>query len=354
MMLRILSIAYPLAPVRRNAVGGAEQILAEIDAALVERGHRSLVIACEGSQTKGELIALPHIGGPLDASAVDLARARLARRIREVLASSPIDLIHMHGYDFHHYLPPAGIPLLVTLHLPLSHYPREALLPGRPDSWLNCVSAVQHQAVEDHPSMLPPIENGVRARETEAQTRRGFALMLTRICPEKGVHNAIDATKLAGVPLIICGETFPYPGHLRYFDEEIAPRLDALRRFIGPVGGNRKSWLLGAARCLLIPSTIAETSSLVAREALAAGTPVIAWRSGALPDVVDHGRTGFLVDDVEAMGAAIHRTHELSPADCYAAARDRFPLDRMIEGYLSAYRTILARAGNRHAKAGAA
>ena len=354
MTLRILSVAYPLAPVRRNAVGGAEQILAEIDAALVERGHRSLVIACEGSQTKGELIALPHIHGALDGSSVDLARARLARRIRDVLASRPIDLIHMHGLDFHHYLPPVGIPLLVTLHLPLSLYPRDALQPDRPHTWLNCVSAVQHEAVEHHPCMLPPIENGVRTRGTEAQTRGGFALMLTRICPEKGVHLAIDATKLAGVPLIICGETFPYPEHLRYFNEEIAPRLDRLRRFIGPVGGNRKSWLLGAARCLLIPSTIAETSSLVAREALSAGTPVIAWRSGALPDVVEHGRTGFLVDDVAAMGAAIQRTHELSRADCHAHARDRFSLDGMIDGYFSAYRTILARAGKPQANAGAA
>jgi len=354
MTLRILSIAYPLAPVRGNAVGGAEQILAEIDAALVERGHRSLVIACEGSQTRGELITLPHIKGALSASSVDLARARLARRIKDVLASRRVDLIHMHGFDFHHYLPPAGIPLLVTLHLPLSHYPREALLPRRPDTWLNCVSAVQHEDVEDRPCMLPPIENGVRTRETEARTKGTFALMLTRICPEKGVHHAIDATKLAGVPLIICGETFPYPEHLRYFNEEIAPRLDGLRRFIGPVGGDRKSWLLSAARCLLIPSTIAETSSLVAREALAAGTPLIAWRSGALPEVVEHGRTGFLVDDVEAMAAAIHRTHELSTADCLAAARDRFSLDGMIDGYFSAYRTILARAGNPQAKAGAA
>ena len=88
-------------------------------------------------------------------------------------------------------------------------------------------------------------------------------------CPEKGYHLALDAAHLAGMALLLAGEVFPYPEHQRYFHEEIGPRLDSTRRFIGPVGGQRKRGLLQRAQCLIVPSLVAETSSLVAMEALA-------------------------------------------------------------------------------------
>ena len=102
-------------------------------------------------------------------------------------------------------------------------------------------------------------------------------MALGRICPEKGYHIALDAAARAGVPMVLAGEVFRYPAHEQYFRDEIAPRLDASRRFIGPVGLHRKRRLLSEARCLLAPSLAPETSSLVAMEALACGTPVIAF-----------------------------------------------------------------------------
>jgi len=170
--------------------------------------------------------------------------------------------------------------------------------------------------------------------------RRGFALALGRICPEKGFHVAIEAAKRARAKLILAGEIFPYAAHQAYYREEIAPRLNGERRFVGPVGFARKRRLLNQARCLLVPSLVAETSSLVSMEALACGTPVIAFPSGALAEIVEHGRTGFLVRDEAEMAEAIRAVRGLKAEDCRGAARERFSADRMVERYFDAYRAI--------------
>ncbi|HVY59606.1 MAG TPA: glycosyltransferase family 4 protein [Xanthobacteraceae bacterium] len=341
MRLTILQVAYPLAPVGPDTAGGAEQILGHIDRALVEAGHRSLVIARADSQTAGTLVPVPRMDGPLDDDAIRAAHRHHAMAIQMALARWPVDLIHMHGVDFHAYLPPRGVPVLATLHLPVDWYPPEALSPSRPDTWLHCVSATQHATCRDSRCLLPPIENGVPVPASlPRQAKRRFALAMARICPEKGIHHAIDAAKRAGIPLLIAGEVFNYPAHRRYFEEQVAPRLDPARRFIGQVGSRRKQRLLAAARCLLVPSLVPETSSLVAREALAAGTPVIAFAQGALPQLISHGRTGFLVRSVDEMAAAIRAAHGIDPNACREAARP-FSLDRMIEQYFALYRRLV-------------
>jgi glycosyltransferase involved in cell wall biosynthesis len=352
--LTVLSVAYPLAAVGPDAVGGAEQVLTQLDRALVRAGHRSIVIACEGSEIAGELVSVPRVSGVLDEAAVSEARLRHGEAIRHVLARTSVDVVHMHGIDFHTYLPPAGPPVLATLHLPIAWYPADLPRPKRPATFLHCVSDSQHEGCAASPALLPPIPNGVTVAENAPRhAKRRFALMLSRICPEKGVHLAIDAAKQADMPLLIGGAVYPYPTHQRYFDEEVAPRLDRRRRFLGPVGGARKARLLAAARCVAIPSLVAETSSLVAREALAAGTPVVALRNGALAETVEHGRTGFLVDNPRAMPETMVRAADLNPEDCREAARSRFSLDRMIASYFAVY-AQLAAMGRRSRFAGAA
>jgi glycosyltransferase involved in cell wall biosynthesis len=343
--LTVLSVAYPLAAVGPDAVGGAEQVLTQLDRALVAAGHRSIVIACEGSSVAGELVPVPRVCGVLDDEAVSAARERHRETIVRVLSRAAVDVVHLHGIDFHAYLPPPGPPVLATLHLPAGWYPGQALRPARPGTWLHCVSQSQHADCGDNPFLLPPIDNGVEvASAPSPHARRGFALLLSRVCPEKGVHVAIDAAKRARMPLLIGGEVFPYPAHRRYFDEEVRPRLDRWRRFLGPVGLARKRRLLAAARCVVIPSLVAETSSLVAREALAAGTPVVAFRKGALIDTIADGRTGFLVDGMEELAEAMARAGSIDPEACRAEARERFSLARMIASYLGLYRR-LARTG---------
>ena len=331
-----------MAPVGPDAVGGAEQVLTQLDAGLVQAGHDSIVIACEGSSTKGLLASTPRWTAPFDQSKRQKAAASHRDATSNVLRRYPVDLIHLHGVDFYNYLPPSGIPVLVTLHLPPQWYPPQALQLNRLKTYFHCVSKSQSRACPAGLELLPPIENGVPENLMVGHhAKRGFAICLGRICPEKGFHLALDAAKRAEVPLLLAGEVFPYDAHQTYFDSEIVPRLDQQRRFIGPIGWRRKRRLLSAARCLLVPSLVAETSSLVAMEALACGTPVIAFPSGALPEIVEPGKTGFIVHTPDEMAAAIHDSKSISSDECRVVAHQRFSLQRMLDRYFALYEQLI-------------
>jgi glycosyltransferase involved in cell wall biosynthesis len=334
--LSVLSIAYPFAPVTRDPVGGAEQILARLDRALCDAGHRSTVIAAADSSITGHLSAIPVTRGVIDETRRAHAHEAVRTAMSAILARERIDLIHLHSLDFFQYPVPPGVPVLITLHLPLDLYPEAALRIERPGTWLLPVSASQARSAPRLP-LLPPIENGVDLPARGPHARRRYALALGRICPEKNFADALDASRRADCPLLLAGRVYEYPEHLRYFDAEITPRLDRSRRWIGCIAGIRKRRLLAGARCVLIPSRIAETSSLVAMEALAAGVPVIAYPAGALPDIIEHGRTGFIAGDVPSMARAIRAAARIDPEDCRRAARERFSAERMIGQYLALY-----------------
>lgn len=342
MQLTVLSVAYPLTPVGPDAVGGSEQILTQLDAALTQAGHRSIVIACEGSSAEGELIATPKWDGDLNDEIRRWAQAQHRIAIQEALKKYPIDVVHMHSLDWHAYLPSPGTPLLATLHLPPDWYPQEIFRLRRPRTYLNCVSHAELRSCPASDLPLFVIENGVPVdRLYSCMRKRNYVVALGRVCPEKGLHIALDAAKRAGMPMILAGEVYRYEAHLKYHQEEIVPRLDRQRKFHGSVGLAQKRRLLTAARCLLAPSLVAETSSLVAMEALACGTPVVAFPSGALPEVVEHGRTGFIVKNEREMAQAIPAAAALDPAECRRAARKRFSSQRMAQDYIDLYQRML-------------
>ncbi len=344
MALTVLAVAYPFAPVSADAVGGAEQVLAGLDAALVRAGHRSLVLAAAGSRVRGELLPLPLPAGAIGAAERSAAWQAQRAAIVDVLAREPVDLVHLHGIDFAQVLPPPGrVPLLATLHLPPAWYPPAVFTDARADLTLQCVSQAQRRACPPTAQPLVVIENGVPLHQLAARVRkRPYALALGRICPEKNLHAALDAGRLAGMPVLLGGQVFPYDAHQRYWRESVCPRLDRWRRFLGPLPFARKRRLLAGARCLLVPSLAPETSSLVAMEALACGTPVVAYPAGALPEIVEHGRTGFLVRSPREMALAMRACDTLDPQACRAAAQRRFGLERTAARYLALYAELAA------------
>ncbi len=210
----------------------------------------------------------------------------------------------MHEIDFHQYRIPKHIPVMVTLHLPPSWYP-DQIWNLSPNYRLQCVSETQRLArPPETRERLSVIQNGIPTLTApKSISKRKYALMLSRICTEKNLDAGLDAAREAGIPVVLGGEASPYEEHLRYLREQIEPRLGSgpcwqgsAAYWPGRISGARKTRLLAAARCLLIPTLAPETSSLVALEAIAAGRPIIAFRSGAIPVIVTHGRTGFLVN----------------------------------------------------------
>lgn len=347
MRLTALSVAYPFAPVGPRSVGGAEQILSNLDRALVAAGHNSIVIACNGSEPAGELIGVAAPESDIaEENAQSECRVRFQQAIDWVVRSRPVDLVHMHGLDFHRFRIPARVPVLVTLHMPISWYPSEAWT-RFPQYRYCCVSESQRCSCPPELSGAVVIENGVSLPLAPATRAEGqYALVLGRICPEKNAHEALEAGTQAGLPVWLAGRVFPYPEHVDYFRQKVEPLLRERRnglqhRFLGAVGRDERNRLLAGARCLLHPTLAPETSSLVAMEALAMGTPVVAYPSGALPEVVEDGVTGFLVGGVEEMASALSRVAEIWRHVCRRAAEQRFDSRRMVARYFDLYESMV-------------
>jgi glycosyltransferase involved in cell wall biosynthesis len=345
MRLTVLNVSYPLAPVSPATAGGAEQVLSMLDQALVHAGHRSIVIAPEGSRCAGLLVPTPAPASVLDERAKHEARREHRNALNQVLKRFPVDVVHLHGLDFMDYLPENDIPVVVTLHLPPAWYPNAAFRLNRTKTYLIGVSQSQLRSCPPEAQIQAVIENGVCTDQFRpGRKKESYVLGLGRICPEKAFHLGMDAASAAGVSYWLAGTVFNYPTHRQYFEAFIQPRLKRGHRYLGQVGGRRKQSLLAGAKCLLISSQAPETSSLTAMEALACGTPVIAFRSGAICELIEDGRTGFLVDTVEEMATAIPRAAALDPRVCRAEAEARFSADKMVRQHLALYGAVAGKA----------
>ena len=338
--MTILTVAYPLFRVSADSAGGAEQVLFLLERGLVEAGHRSLVIAAQGSRVSGQLLETPVVTGEItDILRSDAQLAHVAR-IRCALEQFPVDLIHFHGLDFASYIPAAAVRQMATLHLPLAWYP-QSIFEQRAVT-LCCVSESQARTAPEG-LHLPAVQNGIDLARYRNDVPRGdYLLWLGRVCPEKGADVALRVAHRLDLALIAAGPVHPFAYHRAYFEEKVQPLLDARRQYVGAVTLEQKVDLLARARCVLIPSLAAETGSLVAMEAAASGTPAIAFRAGALPEIVEHGLTGFIVDSEEEMAHAVPRTLEISPQHCRSQALLRFDAALMVERYLKLYGALLA------------
>jgi len=163
---------------------------------------------------------------------------------------------------------------------------------------------------------------------------------LGRISPKKGTHLAIELAQRTGLPLVIAG--YIPPDEEEYFESRVRPHLDGKRiEYIGPVGPEQRNRVLGKALALLHLVTVPEPFGLVLAEAQACGTPVIGFGLGSVPEVVRHGETGFVVENLAEAEAAVAEVYRLDRRRCRQWVEENFSQEAMVNGYLAAYRKVL-------------
>lgn len=338
----ILYVSYPLLAISDESAGGAEQMLLTLEREMLRRGHRTTVAACDGSRVNGRLLATGEAAH--DADIFEQREREHCTRILEYLRDHPteFDLIHDESGSFLRHADGCPVPVLATLHLPRSFYCEECLRRSSHNVVFNCVSQAQARRFADLPNLVDGVQNGIAIERFAVCNRKhDYLLWIGRICEEKAPHLAIAAAKQAGAPLILAGQVYPFNYHQQYFGREIRPRLGADVEFVDSPSSEHKVDLLRHARALLLTSTAEETSSLVAMEAMACGTPVIAMRRGAFPEIVADGETGFVVDGVHQMASAVTEVSSISPAACRRRVEEMFSAQRMADDYAALYQRVL-------------
>jgi glycosyltransferase involved in cell wall biosynthesis len=358
--LRILYIAYPLLPVTQASCGGAEQMLWTLESEMGRRGHETAVAACEGSQVSGRLLSTGAAAREPDRfeqrNAEHTARI-LAMLARAQRSPEPFDIVHDESGGFWRCARAVDAPVLATLHLPRSFYPEDAFQRVPPNLYFNFVSESQRRTFARLACMIGMVRNGIRLEDFASPVERNpglaepgldrgtpkdYVLWVGRICEEKGAHIAIEVARSAGRKLVIAGDVYPFSYHQDYFDREIRPHLETgTVSYVRRPSLAEKIELLQHATALLLPSQVDETSSLVAMEAMACGTPVVAFCRGAIPEVVRDGVTGLVVNSAEEMARAVLRVGEIDPLACRARVEANFTAARMASEYEGLYARII-------------
>ncbi|HEY5201849.1 MAG TPA: glycosyltransferase family 4 protein [Acidothermaceae bacterium] len=325
-------IAWRTPPVH---YGPWELVTSLLTEGLVARGVDVTLFATLDSHTDAQLRGVsPH--GYAEDPSMD-GRIWEALHVANALSESKnFDLVH-NQLD---WLPLAfaahcAAPMVTTIH----GFSGAGILPAYKQARSHYV-AISDADRSPELDYIATIYHGVDLAQLPLNTRPGDDLVVFgRIHPDKGTADAIRIAKLAGRRLVICGIVQDE----RYFAEEIKPRVDGDQiRYLGSIGPEQRADVLGSAAVLLHPIAFDEPFGLSVVEAMACGTPVIAYRRGSMSEVVDEGVTGFLVHDVDGAVAAVEQAVGLDRSAVSARAASRFGSERMVDDYLRVYETILS------------
>jgi glycosyltransferase involved in cell wall biosynthesis len=341
--MRIAQVAPLCESVPPKLYGGTERVVSYLTEELVRMGHEVTLFASGDSQTRARLVAACPRALWRDPDCRETLPHH-TRLMEQVFADvSRFDVIHFHC-DYLHFplLRRCPCPNVTTLHGQLHVPDLKALFTEYIEVPLVSISDDQRRPIPEA-NWQATIHHGLPRNQHRFREHGGdYLAFLGRISPEKRIDRAIEIARQAGMKLKIAAKIY---GEERvYFHETIEPLLresSSFVEFIGEVGGQLKDEFLGNAAALLFPIDWPEPFGLVMIEALACGTPVVAWRNGSVPEVIEEGSTGFIVQSVPEAVEAVGRVGWLSRRRCRQAFEERFDASRMARDYVDVYRRLV-------------
>ncbi|GAA2479117.1 glycosyltransferase family 4 protein [Terrabacter carboxydivorans] len=340
--LRIAMVAPPYYSVPPQGYGGVESVVAGLVDRLVAHGHHVTLFAAGTRGTAAQDFVRTWETPPTDQLTLALPEVVHAARVEALLREHTVDLVHDHTLAGPLTADARTAPTVVTVHGAMDDLAGLYRPLGHAVS-LVAVSNAQRARAPDL-NWVATVHNGIDVDSFPYRAEKDdYVLFLGRFHPQKAPHLAVEAARRAGVRIILAGKCSEEVEH-DYYRDRLAPLLGPDAVEVGVAGQALKRRLLAGARCLVFPIRWEEPFGLVMVEAMACGTPVVALARGAAPEVVEQGRTGFVVDRPEQLAGAIRDCAALDAADCRRYASRRFGLDTMEAGYESAYRRVLARA----------
>jgi glycosyltransferase involved in cell wall biosynthesis len=343
--VRIAQIAPLYESVPPRSYGGTERVVAYLTDELVAQGHDVTLFASADSTTRAALVPCAPQALRLCPGSIDSLAHHVLMLERLIGAADAFDVLHFH-IDYLHFplSRRCGWPNVTTLHgrLDIPDLPpiyeefREMPVVSISDAQRAPLPQACWQATVPHglPADLHAFSPGPGS----------YLAFLGRISPEKRVDRAVEIARRAGLRLRVAAKVDRVDRE--YFKDRIAPLFEEpFVEYLGEIGEPEKTAFLGGAAALLFPIDWPEPFGLVMIEALACGTPVIAWRGGSVAEVIDHGRTGFIVESMDEAVAAVRAIDTIDRAACRAAFDARFTAARMAADYVAVYDRLLDRRG---------
>jgi glycosyltransferase involved in cell wall biosynthesis len=342
--MRIAQVAPLYESVPPKLYGGTERIVSYLTEELVRQKQNVTLFASGDSVTKARLVPITEQALRLQGSRIQDPLAHHIRLVELALREADqFDILHFHLDHLHFPLVRRSqsvavttlhgrldIPDLAPLFQEFSEMPVVSISNSQrePLSWLNWCGTIYHGLPEDLYDFV--------------ETPGDYLAFLGRICPEKGLDRTIEIAEKAGRKLKIAAKVDPVDRE--YFSREIEPLLSRpFIEFVGEIGEPAKGEFLGNAAALLFPIDWPEPFGLVMIEALACGTPVIAFDSGSVPEIIENGATGFVVSNIDEAASAVERISTLNRWKCREAFEQRFSASRMASDYLDIYRWLVLR-----------
>lgn len=339
--MKIAQIAPLAERVPPKKYGGTERVVYELTEELVQRGHEVTLFASGDSLTSARLVSV-YPTNLREAKIKDVYGLNIWTLLNLGLAferQGEFDIIHDHSGFIG--LPMANIattPVVMTMHGPFTAENRRIYqMLRRP--YIVTISEAQ---TEPAPNLnyAGTIYNGLTMEHYPFSAQHeGYLLFVGRICLEKGAHYAIEVARSLSLPLIMAAK-LDAPDR-PYFHEYIEPYLSDQIRWVGEVDQEERNRLMSKALCLLHPVTWREPFGLTLIESMACGTPVIAFNRGSIPEIIEHGTTGFVVSDVESMVDAVIHLDTIERSYCREYALDNFSTTRMVDAYEELYAKII-------------